>query len=166
MTEPLYFVERDFDFPVERIWRAFTVASELENWYCPIFLSVVPGSATSEPVVGGTWAIAVDVSANGFNAYFWGRYQLVEQNKKIVHDLCYSQDELEFALRELQPSAHTIEIDFEILPNGTRVKFSQFGQMDQEQAEASKEGMESYFDNLETHLNSNLNEHGALPKDL
>ena len=34
------------------------------------------------------------------------------------------------------------------------VRFSQFGEMEQEQADASKEGMESYFDNLETFLNS------------
>jgi hypothetical protein len=36
------------------------------------------------------------------------------------------------------------------------VRFSQFGEMDKEQADASKEGMESYFDNL----NSYLEDHG------
>jgi hypothetical protein len=32
------------------------------------------------------------------------------------------------------------------------VRFSQFGEMEQEQAEASREGMESYFDNLNNYL--------------
>jgi uncharacterized protein YndB with AHSA1/START domain len=66
--------------------------------------------------------------------------------------LNYSQDELEFALREPREDAHRIEIDFTKDDAGTTVRFSQFGEMDQEQAEASREGMESYFDNLEVYL--------------
>jgi uncharacterized protein YndB with AHSA1/START domain len=152
--KPLYFVERKFQFPVERLWRAWTSSDELEKWYCPVFLTVVPGSATSEAVVGGTWAIAVDVSENGFNAYFWGKYSAVETHLKLVHDLNYSQDELEFALREPRSDAHRIEIDFTDTGGATVVRFSQFGEMDPEQAEASREGMESYFDNLEVYLGS------------
>ena len=150
--QPLYFVERTFKFPVERLWSAWTKSAELEKWYCPVFLKVIPGSATSEAEVGGTWAIAVDVSDNGFNAYFWGTYSAVELHQKLVHDLNYSQDELEFALREPGAEAHRIEIDFAKIEAGTLVRFSQFGEMDKEQADASKEGMESYFDNLESFL--------------
>ncbi len=146
--QPLYFVERTFKFPVERLWSAWTQSAELEKWYCPVFLKVIPGSATSEAEVGGTWAIAVDVSDNGFNAYFWGNYSAVELHQKLVHDLNYSQDELEFALREPGAEAHRIEVDFTKIEAGTLVRFSQFGEMEQEQAEASREGMESYFDNL------------------
>ena len=152
--QPLYFVERKFSYPVQRLWRAWTDAQELENWYCPIYLNVIPGSVTSEAELGGIWAVGVDVSANGFNAYFWGTYQEVIENQKLVHDLNYSQDELEFAVREPGPYAHRIEIDFTGLGQSCKVRFSQFGEMDQEQAETSKEGMESYFDNLETFLSS------------
>ena len=150
--QPLYFVERTFQFPVDRLWSAWTQSAELEKWYCPVFLKVIPGSATSEPVVGGRWAIAVDVSENGFNAYFWGTYSEVNLHQKLVHDLNYSQDELEFALREPSAEAHRIEIDFSNTDAGTVVRFSQFGEMEQEQAEASREGMESYFDNLNSYL--------------
>ena len=150
--QPLYFVERTFKFPVERLWSAWTKSAELEKWYCPVFLKVIPGSATSEAEVGGRWAIAVDVSENGFNAYFWGTYSVVEPHQKLVHDLNYSQDELEFALREPGAEAHRIEIDFSNTDAGTVVRFSQFGEMEQEQAEASREGMESYFDNLNSYL--------------
>ena len=153
--QPLYFVERTFSLPVERLWQAWTDPVELEKWYSPVFLSVIPGSASSEAVEGGTWAIAVDVSANGFNAYFWGTYSQVEKNHKLVHDLNYSQDELEFNLREPRGDAHRIEVDFAATASGSTVRFSQFGEMDQEQAEASREGMESYFDNLEAFLGQN-----------
>lgn len=150
--KPLYFVERQFSYPIQRLWQAWTNPQELENWYCPIYLTVIPGSAISEPVLGGRWAIAVDVSPNGFNAYFWGSYKEVEQNRKLVHELCYSQDELEFALQEAQPDSHLVQIDFLEQADGCTVRFSQFGEMDQEQSEASKEGIESYFDNLAQHL--------------
>lgn len=150
--QPLYFVERTFKYPVERLWSAWTQSHELEKWYSPVFLKVIPGSATSEAEVAGRWAIAVDVSENGFNAYFWGTYSEVNLHKKLVHDLNYSQDELEFALREPGQDAHRIEIDFSITEAGTLVRFSQFGEMEQEQAEASREGMESYFDNLNNYL--------------
>ena len=153
--KPLYFVERTFKYPVERLWSAWTQSHELEKWYSPVFLKVIPGSATSEAEVGGRWAIAVDVSENGFNAYFWGKYSQVKLNQQLVHDLNYSQDELEFAVREPGPDAHRIEIDFTATSSGTIVRFSQFGQMPEEQAEASREGMESYFDNLEIYLSGN-----------
>ena len=148
----LYSVEREYPVPVQRTWQAWTNAAELEKWYSPVFLKVIPGSATSEAVVGGTWAIAVDVSENGFNAYFWGTYSEVDLHLKLVHDLNYSQDKLEFALREPSPEAHRIEIDFTKTAGGTLVRFSQFGEMEKEQAEASREGMESYLDNLESYL--------------
>jgi uncharacterized protein YndB with AHSA1/START domain len=153
--KPLYFVERIFESSPQQLWHAWTSSEALEKWYCPVFLKVVPGSATSDAVVGGTWAIAVDVSDNGFNAYFWGKYSQVEINQKLVHDLNYSQDELEFAVREPGPDAHRIEIDFTATSSGTILRFSQFGEMLEEQAEASREGMESYFDNLEIYLGGN-----------
>jgi uncharacterized protein YndB with AHSA1/START domain len=148
----LYSVEREYPVPVQRTWQAWTNAAELEKWYSPVFLKVIPGSATSEAVVGGRWAIAVDVSENGFNAYFWGTYSEVDLHIKLVHDLNYSQDELEFSLREPSSEAHRIEIDFTKTDGGTVVRFSQFGEMEKEQAEASREGMESYFDNLSRYL--------------
>lgn len=109
----LYFVEREYEVSIEKLWSAWTSTEALERWYSPTDLSVVPGSAVSENNVGGRWAVAVDVSAHGFNAYFWGRYSVVEPNKKLVHTLCYSQDETEFITRDDNAPGHTIVIDFE-----------------------------------------------------
>jgi hypothetical protein len=76
----------------------------------------------------------------------------VNFQEKLVHTLFYSQDELEFNLQGDDQPHHVIEIDFEARGNKSWVRFSQFGQMDAEQAEASKDGMESYLDNLDIHL--------------
>jgi hypothetical protein len=50
---------------------------------------------------------------------------------------------------------HVIEIDFATRGNNSWVSFTQFGSMDPEQAEATKDGMESYFNSLEKYLSSN-----------
>jgi uncharacterized protein YndB with AHSA1/START domain len=156
MKTPLYFVEREYPVDLAKLWSAWVEADQLQKWYSPQVLEVVPDSATSEAVVGGTWAIAIDVSVNGFNAYFWGKYTEVKFQEKLVHTLFYSQDELEFNLRGDDQSHHVIEIDFEARGAKSWVRFSQFGQMDAEQAEASKDGMESYLDNLASHLEKNV----------
>ncbi len=148
----LYFVEREYAVSIDVLWSAWTNAAELEQWYSPTDLSVVPGSVVTENKVGGRWAVAVDVSAHGFNAYFWGRYSEFEPNKKLVHTLCYSQDETEFLARDDNAPAHTIVIDFEDRDGKSWCKFTQFGEMPEEQAEMSRQGMLSYFDNLEKFL--------------
>jgi uncharacterized protein YndB with AHSA1/START domain len=152
MKTPLYFVEREYHVSLATLWQAWVQADQLQQWYSPQVLEIVPDSATSEAVVGGTWAIAIDVSVNGFNAYFWGKYTEVKFQEKLVHTMFYSQDELEFNLRGDDQPHHVIEIDFEDRGDKSWVRFSQFGQMDAEQVEASKDGMESYLDNLEIHL--------------
>jgi uncharacterized protein YndB with AHSA1/START domain len=151
----LYFVEREFDRSIETLWSAWTNASELEAWYSPTMLSVVPGSVTSEVFVGGRWAVAVDVSVNGFNAYFWGRYSEVVPNVRLVHSLSYSQDEAEFIFADDNAPAHRIVLDFEKRGEHSWVRFTQFGEMPEEQAEASRDGMNSYLDNLESFLAKN-----------
>lgn len=79
----LYFVEREYAVSIEVLWSAWTDAAKLEQWYSPTELSVLPGSAVSENFVGGRWAIAVDVTAHGFNAYFWGRLARLCQTKNL-----------------------------------------------------------------------------------
>lgn len=156
MKSPLYFVEREYPVNISTLWNAWVEAEQLQKWYSPEVLDTVPNSATSDAVVGGAWAIAIDVSVNGFNAYFWGKYTEVKFQEKLVHTLFYSQDELEFNLRGEDQEFHVIEIDFEARGENSWVRFTQIGSMDQEQAEATKDGMESYFNNLETYLENNV----------
>ena len=156
MKTPLYSVERQYPVDLSTLWSAWVEADQLQQWYSPEVLDTVPNSATSEAVVGGSWAIAVDVSINGFNAYFWGKYTEVKFKEKLVHTMFYSQDELEFNLRGEDQPHHVIEIDFEARGANSWVRFSQFGSMDPEQAEATKDGMESYFNNLGRHLSKNV----------
>ena len=57
----LYSVEREYPVSIERLWRAWTDASELEAWYHPADLSSTKGATISELEIGGVWACRVDV---------------------------------------------------------------------------------------------------------
>lgn len=144
----LYSVEREYPVAVAALWHAWMDESALQDWYSPTDLSVVPGSVLSESTVGGWWTVAVDVSAHGFNAYFFGKYSELIENKKIVHSMNYTQDVAEFNARVIDDLAHRIEIDFEDRGDKSWVSFTQFGELPADQAEGAKAGMESYFDNL------------------
>jgi uncharacterized protein YndB with AHSA1/START domain len=148
----LYSVEREYSVKVSRLWHAWMDEAALQAWYSPTDLAVVAGSVTSEPIVGGWWTVGVDVSAHGFNAYFFGTYSELIENKKIVHSMNYTQDENEFKARHMTDDAHRIEIDFEDRGENSWVRFTQFGELPADQAEGAKAGMESYFDNLGIYL--------------
>lgn len=148
----LYAVEREYPVSLETLWNAWTSADSLEQWYHPTVLEGLPGSFESDVQVGGIWTAAIDVPANDFVAYFWGRYTEVENHKHLAHTLSYSQDQSEFEARPADAPAHLIHLDFEARERGAWVRFTQFGEMPEGQIEATKAGMESYFDSLEAFL--------------
>jgi uncharacterized protein YndB with AHSA1/START domain len=153
MPRELYSVEREFAVSVERLWRAWTDATELEQWYSPVALEVLPGSVTSEPHTGGAWAVAVDVPMNDMVAYFFGRYLMFDPFERIEHTLHYTQDAGEFAARDEMTKSHLIVLEFESRgPEMSWVRFSQVGDMPDEQIDITRSGTESYFDNLEIFL--------------
>lgn len=152
MGAPLYTVEREFAVPVERLWRAWTDPADLEQWYRPVDLSVVPGSVVSDARVGGEWAVGVDVPAHGFVAWFHGRYTEVAAPHRLAHTLHYTQDRAEFDARDESGGHHLVSVDLEERAGGSWARWSQFGEMDADQVAATKAGMESYFDSLEAYL--------------
>jgi hypothetical protein len=71
--------------------------------------------------------------------------------------LHYTQSKEEFENRNFETESHLIVLDFEDRGNSSWVKFSQFGELPEGQAEQAKAGMESYFDSLSNFLNNTLN---------
>lgn len=152
MTSALLSVERAFPISLERLWDAWTNASELEEWYSPATLFVVPGSVVSEVHEGGQWKVAVDVPENNLVAYFWGRYTAVEPRLFLEHTLHYSQDKAEFDAAVDSANHHRIVLDFAEHETGSWVRLTQYGEMPEEQIEATRLGTESYFDSLGFYL--------------
>lgn len=148
----LYAVSRVFNNPVEQLWQAWTDAEALEEWYFPTELTSVAGATRSELELGGLWACGVDVSAHGFNAYFFGKYTDIVENQLLKHTMHYTQSPEEFEAKDMSTPSHLIVIDFEKELDGTRVTFSQYGELPEGQAEQAQAGMESYFNSLENYL--------------
>lgn len=150
MPQELYSVEREYPVSVERLWQAWTDATELEQWYSPVALEVLPGSVISEPHTGGAWSVAVDVPMNDIVAYFFGRYLMFDPFERIEHTLHYTQDAAEFAARDEMTKSHLIVLEFESRgPEASWVRFTQVGDMPEDQIDITRSGTESYFDNLE-----------------
>lgn len=144
----LYSVEREYSQPMSRIWEAWTDAAQLQAWYHPTDLTNVPESSVSDPVVGGGWAIAVDVPEFGFQSCFWGTYTAVEPLKRLEHTMFYSEDPAEFAAKDMSGDFAKIVVDFEERPTGSWVRFSQYGELPEEHIPLAKAGMDSYFQSL------------------
>ena len=153
MTQPfLYSVEREYPVSIERLWRAWTDASELEAWYFPTDLSSTKGATTSVLEVGGLWSCGVEVPEHGFTAYFFGKYTTIVPNQLIEHTLHYTTSAEEFAAKDFSTESHLIRIDFVDRGASSWSKFSQFGELPEGQAEMAQAGMNSYLESLAQHL--------------
>jgi uncharacterized protein YndB with AHSA1/START domain len=148
----LYSVEREYSQPMSRIWEAWTDPVQLQAWYHPTDLTNVPESSVSDPVVGGGWAIAVDVPEFGFQSCFWGTYTSIEPHKRLEHTMFYSEDPAEFAAKDMSGDFAKIVVDFEERPTGSWVRFSQYGELPEEHIPLAKAGMDSYFQSLADYL--------------
>lgn len=152
MTLPfLYSVEREYNTSIANLWDAWVNPEALKVWYCPTDLSVLADSVENVAEVGGIWTAAVNVPAYNFVAYFYGTYSEVEQQKRLVHSMCYTQDAADFAARVPAPH-HDVVIEFEDRGDSSWVKFSQFGELPEGEAPRAQAGMESYLDNLGKYL--------------
>ena len=153
MTQPfLYSVEREYPVSIERLWKAWTDASELEAWYFPTDLSSTKGATRSEVEIGGLWACGVEVPEHSFTAYFFGKYTSIVPNQLLEHTLHYTTSAEEFAAKDFSSESHLIRIEFEDRGASSWSKFSQFGELPEGQAEMAQAGMNSYLESLARHL--------------
>ena len=149
MPKPfLYSVEREYPVSIDRLWKAWTDASELESWYFPTDLGSTKGATVSDLTIGGLWTCGVEVPEQGFTAYFFGKYSAIEKNILIEHTLHYTTSPEEFAAKDFTTESHLIRIEFEDRGSNSWSKFSQFGELPDGQAEMAQAGMNSYLESL------------------
>jgi uncharacterized protein YndB with AHSA1/START domain len=148
----LYSVEREYPVSIERLWRAWTDASELEAWYFPTDLSSTKGATRSEVEIGGLWACGVEVPEHNFTAYFFGKYTAIVPHELLEHTLHYTTSAEEFAAKDFSAESHLIRIEFQDRGASSWSKFSQFGELPEGQAEMAQAGMNSYLESLARHL--------------
>jgi uncharacterized protein YndB with AHSA1/START domain len=153
MAQPfLYSVEREYPVSIERLWKAWTDAAELEDWYFPTDLNSTKGATRSDLEVGGLWTCGVEVPEHGFTAYFFGKYITIVTHQLLEHTLHYTTSAEEFAERDFSTESHLIRIEFEDRGASSWSKFSQFGELPDGQAEQAQAGMNSYLESLAHYL--------------
>lgn len=149
MNQPfLYSVEREFPTSINRIWKAWTDASELEAWYHPTDLDSVKGATVSDLTIGGLWSCGVDVPAHNFSAFFYGQYTKIIENELIEHTMHYTQSAEEFAVKDFTTPSHLIVIEFQDRGAKAWVKFSQYGELPEGEEKQAQAGMNSYLESL------------------
>ena len=153
MAQPfLYSVEREFPVSIDRLWRVWTDASELEAWYHPTDLSTTKGATVSDLIIDGLWSCGVEVPAQNFTAYFFGQYTEIVHNELLEHTLHYTTSTEEFEKKDFSTESHLIRIEFEDRGPNSWSKFSQFGELPEGQAEMAQAGMNSYLESLSNYL--------------
>lgn len=148
----LYSVEREYPVSIDRLWKAWTDAAELEAWYFPTDLNSTKGATESVLEVDGLWSCGVDVAAHGFTAYFYGKYTKIVHNELLEHTLHYTTSAEDFAKKDFSTESHLIRIEFEDRGSSSWSKFLQFGELPEGQAEMAEAGMNSYLESLANHL--------------
>lgn len=150
MTQPhLYSVEREFSVPVEKLWQAWTTASELEVWYHGTEHQSVPGATRSDLQIGGIWTCGVHVPGRDFDSFFFGKYTEIETNVHFEHTLHYTESLEEFKEMDFSTPSHLIKVEFISRGTNSWCKFSQFGEAPADQVALMVIGIGSYFDSLE-----------------
>jgi uncharacterized protein YndB with AHSA1/START domain len=149
MDQPfLYSVEREFLVSVDRLWKAWTDASELETWYHGTEHQSAKGATASELYIGGLWSCGVDVPVHNFVAYFYGQYTKIIQNELIEHTMHYTESAEEFAEKNFMTPSHLITIEFKDRGESAWVKFSQYGELPEGEEKQAQAGMNSYLESL------------------
>lgn len=114
VEEPrLVITTEQIPFPVATVWLVHTEALYLKQWWAPAGYQNTWAETTPEP--GGTWRVVQrDPQGNVFS--FWGRYEEVEPNRRLVHT----------RTSELFPDATTVlTLEFSKTENGTQLVTTQ-----------------------------------------
>ena len=144
----LYSVEREYPVSIERLWSAWTIASELEAWYHGTEHESIKGAVTSELSISGLWSCGIFVPTHNFSGYFFGRYTEIIENELLAHTMHYTESAEEFNAKDFRSASHHVVIRFKSRGENSWVKFSQFGELPEGEEMRAQAGMESYLDSL------------------
>jgi uncharacterized protein YndB with AHSA1/START domain len=150
----LYAVEREVEVSIETLWQAFTDTDALQAWYHPTMLNSVAGATISEAQVDGRWQVAIEVPMDGSVHCFYGRYTHVEPMKYLEHTMHYTVNVVEFKARDESTEFHIVKIEFEDRGDKSFVRWSQYGELPEDQIDMTRAGMSNYLDSLEQYLAS------------
>lgn len=119
-------IERFFDAPRELVFKAWTSAGHLKNWYAPGSCSVTIYKLEFKP--GGIFQHIIR-NPQGEGCMCKGEYKEIIENEKIVYTLSFCDDDGNFIpaseIRKDWPDETTITVTFEDFESKTKLTLHQ-----------------------------------------
>ena len=134
-------LQRRFDAPVERVWRAWTDPQALMRWFGPAETRQVL-QAETDVRVGGAYLVAF-ATEDGREHYASGRYQEVEPRRRLVFT---------WAWRDTPEETSLITLEFTPAGTGTELAFLQTPFVDQATRDGHEHGWAGAMGRLADHL--------------
>jgi len=148
-------VTRDFDAPVEKVWRAFSEKELLDKWWAPKPWSIETKTLDFRP--GGIWHFSM-IGPDG-TRYWWRADYVAIEPKRSVTTTGGAADENAVLSGSTPPMGRVTE--FTSTPTGTRVtitiNFQNEADMQAMAASGMLAGTTAVFDNLEELLETFFN---------
>jgi len=137
-------VARQFDHPIERVWRAYTEPAHLREWWGPRGYEVTEVEVDLRP--GGSWRM-VHRAPDGNSYAFHGEYLEIEPPRRLVQTFIFdgSPNDVVHETMVLEP-----------LGTGTMLRglsrFPSRESMEESLAAGMVDGMRETYDRLDEHL--------------
>lgn len=134
-------LQRRFDAPVERVWRAWTDPQALMRWFGPAGTQRVL-LAETDVRAGGAYQVGF-VTADGAEHYASGRYQEILPHRRLVFT---------WAWRDTPEEISLITLEFTAAGAGTHLAFLQAPFVDEATRDGHEDGWSGALDRLAHHL--------------
>ncbi|MCF2489354.1 SRPBCC domain-containing protein [Dyadobacter sp. CY347] len=135
-------IERQFNVNVEELFKAWTEAEHLKQWWHPMGASLV--DVKNELKEGG--AVEYHVGDSGLE--ITGTYSEVVPNEKLVYSWVWNMSD------EGSESGYTLNVTFSAEGDGSKLKVVQEGFSGPEFLKPHEDGWEKGLDDLESYLTS------------
>jgi uncharacterized protein YndB with AHSA1/START domain len=139
---PSVTIEREYDAPIERVFKAWTEPDQIRQWFHHAENSRV-ASAEAEASVGGKYRITVD--NDDYTMVMFGAYTIVDPPKTLEFTFLWEESSMEKA-------ETLVRVDLEPIGNRTRLKLTHSRLSSEESSQAHGQGWDGVLNSLSTYL--------------
>ena len=147
-------IERTFDMPVDKVWKAFSDSEQMKKWFSPKDFTTPSSSIDFRE--GGKYLNSMK-GADGKETWSTGTFKEIIHNRKIVYSDSFSDSNGNIVSASYYnmpgnwDDALQVSVEFEEKDGRTKMKLTHEG-LPNEAADDCKEGWQQCFDKLESNL--------------
>lgn len=140
-------VEKEFEVPVEELYKAWTNPEALKQWWKPMdnLLTKVENNVTS----GGSILYEAGGEGEEPNVLIKGKYEKVIDEELLIYSWNFNLPK-----NPVEESPYKLEVNFSKTSNGSRIHVNQKNLQDEEAVVVHREGWEKGLQDLKSYLSS------------